>query len=707
MSIFMQKGLPLVHTLFLILLLAPPLAAQAGRGEQRDTTAFRLETLVVTADRSSSPIASSTHAISVLTRAQIDVLPARTLSDALQHVAGVTFVDFDGSGADPQLMMRGFYGGGEAEYALVLVDGRPLNGLENGRVAWDAIPLSAVERIEVVRSPGSTAWGDAAIGGVINVITRTGEPGGGRVTLAGGTNGLVEGTLAAGGQWKDRPVSIFGEISATDGFRNHAERKTGAVGASIGLQQSASSATTISTLHDWRDFDSPGPLTANELAADRSESSVFYRFDRTRDRRHRLDIDRRWTTSTGNQWTARLAGEYRHEDRIRAVALAPSFADTKDRVLGATRVTGSLQAEWTSLLANSDDLMFGVDVSAGRLNSTYYDVVTGPPDAYTASTGSRGEVHAKGRATRAAGAAFFGYGVPIGQTVRFTVGARADWLKDSFDADAPAADTRDATHLALSPRTGVNLRYVETNRQSGHAYVTVGRSFKAPTLDQLFDQRRFPAPFPPFEIGFANDSLDPQHGTNVEAGLYHQLTIVPNGLSAELSLAAYRLDLRDELDFDIETLRYQNLGRSRHSGIEAGLDVLIAGSVFASAHYARQSATNRDGENKGRQLKAIPRDILTTGLQASPAPGTSISLASSSAWDIHLDDANALRLPGWTRWDARVGLELAGMTLWAQAINLFDATYSTTGYPDSADPNTVYFFPAAGRTFEVGLGRTW
>lgn len=695
-----MKLLP-APALLLLVVAAAPLAAQ------RDSSAIRLEALVVTAERSQTPIATSTHAVSVLTRAEIEATPARTLADVLNHVTGLAFVDFDGSGADPQLITRGFYGGGEAEYVLVLVDGRPLNGLENGRVAWDVLPLAAIERIEVVRGPASTAWGDAAPGGVINVITRRGESRGGRITLGAGTHGLVEGAIGAGGEWRNRPVSMFAEVSSADGFRAHAERTTGVIGASISLAPGEDRATTLSMLHSWRDFDSPGPLTADELATDRTRSSVFYRFDRTRDRLHRLLLDRHWTSRAGGLWTAALAAEYRREDRIRAVALAPAFADTRNRVLGATRITGSLQSHWSGLLSSNDDLVLGLDIAAGMLTSKYYDIVTGPPPAYEGSSGARGDIHAEGRGRRIAGAAFFGYGVPVSPAIRVTVGTRADWLDDSYEAEAPDAETHDAAHVALSPRAGLNLRYIGSERQTGNAYVSVSRSFKAPTLDQLFDQRRFPAPFPPFEIGFANDALDPQYGSNLEAGVYHRVAILPEGLSAELSLAAYQLDLRHELDFDIESLRYQNLGKSRHRGIEAGLDVRAHASVSGYARYTRQAATSREGENAHRQLKAIPRHVLAAGVQTSFGSGLAVSLASSSAWGIHLDDANTIRLPAWTRWDARLSLAVLGVTAWAQSINLFDATYSTTGYPDSVDSETVYFFPAAGRTLEIGLTLAW
>ena len=690
-------------TLFALSLLATwPLAAQQqGARADRDSTLVRLETLVVTADRTALSIATSTHAISVLTRATIEASPARNIAEAVQQAAGLTFVDFDGSGGDPQLMVRGFYGGGEAEYALLLVDGRPLNALESGRIAWDAIPLAAIERIEIVRGPASAAWGDAALGAVINVITRSAVARGGRIAFSGGSFGRLNGSINGALELGNRRVTYFGSATDLDGFRDHAERKSG----SIGVSWAVDDATTISTVHDWRDFDTPGPLTAAELTQDRAASSPFYRFDGTRDRRHQLHIDRAWSAGSA-RWSVGLAGEYRHEDRLRTVALAPTFADSKDRVLGASRLVATAQTEWSSLLAAADALLFGIDLSGGRLGSTYYNVVTGPADIYAGASGSRGDVHADGSGTRIAAAAFIGYNLPLTAALRFSVGARADWLRDRYTADTPDGNTVAARHTALSPRAGLNLRYAEDPRHTGHLWLSVSRSFKAPTLDQLFDQRRFPVPFPPFELGFANTELDPQYGRNMEAGLYHGIAIVP-GLTARVSLAAYLMDLRDELDFDIETLSYQNLSRSRHRGLETGLDV-DAGSVIAAwARFTRQSAFSRDGDHAGNQLKAIPRKLFTAGMRARADWGLSASLMTSSVWGAHIDDANTIVLPGWTRWDARLGLELSAFTAWVSSANLFDADYSTTAYADAADPETIYYFPAAGRTLELGISRAW
>lgn len=671
---------------------------------RRDSAMATLETLVVSADRTRLPVAISTHAISVLTRDAIDASPATTLAEALEQVTGLTFVDFAGTGADPQLIVRGFYGGGEAEYALMLIDGRPFNAVESGRIAWDAIPLAAVERIEIIRGPAAAAWGDASLGAVINVITRR-EGAGGQVQFTGGSFGDLHGSLDGARRIGGRTVSWFGDVRASDGFRAHSERTTGSVGASIELESHADATTTVTTAHDWRVFDVPGPLTAEQLSADRAGSAAFYRFDDTRDRRHQLHVVREWS-DTSMRWLAAVSGEHRDEARTRTIALTPEFADSKDRDLDASRLTATAQLVREGLLLPEAELLFGIDVSAARLRSTYYNRIVGPADAFAGAMDAQGDVHADGSGTRLAGAAFFNYAVPVSAAVRLSAGGRIDWLRDRYDEDVPEPVSHEAGHTAFSPRAGISVRYLESSRQSGHLWLNVSRSFKAPTLDQLFDQRRFPVPFPPFEIGFANAALEPQHGRNVEAGLYHGIILLRN-LSARLSIAAYRMDLRDELDFDIATFRYQNLRRSRHRGLEAGLDVSAGTSVAGWARYTRQSATNTEGEHEGLQLKAVPAHLLTTGVRTQPTAWLSAALTAHRAWGAFIDDANTQQLPAWTRWDVNVGLHARGFRLWIRSSNLFDAEYSTTAYPDAADPSTIYYYPAAGRSFELGISRAW
>src|SRR5262245_27585475 len=86
-----------------------------------------LGAVVVVAERSATPMNRSTAAVTRLTADDLAKLPNVSLADVLRSVPGFAVVNFDGLGRDPQLMVRGFYGAGEADYVVVIVDGERAN----------------------------------------------------------------------------------------------------------------------------------------------------------------------------------------------------------------------------------------------------------------------------------------------------------------------------------------------------------------------------------------------------------------------------------------------------------------------------------------------------------------------------------------------------------------------------------------------------
>ena len=76
----------------------------------------------------------------------------------------------------PVVSARGFFGGGEADYVLLLIDGIPAIDAESGLADWSVVPLASIRRIEAARGPGASLYGDSAVGGVIQVLTNRTEP---------------------------------------------------------------------------------------------------------------------------------------------------------------------------------------------------------------------------------------------------------------------------------------------------------------------------------------------------------------------------------------------------------------------------------------------------------------------------------------------------------------------------------------------------
>ncbi len=674
-------------------MLLAPLAGEAQ--QQRDSLALHhLRAVTVTAERAAASLETSVNAVSLLRRSTLRTRPLRSLADAVQQAPGFTFVDFAGNGEDPQAIVRGFYGGGEAEYVQVLIDGRPLNALENGRMNWELIPLSSIESIEVVRGASSAAWGDAALGGVINILTRSGGAPYWRGSISSGAFATGRASGSALGQVGSVPISAAADFARTDGFRAHADRSNSTVSLSVGARNGLG--TSLTALSDWRTFDEPGALTETELAGARTASSPFHRFDNTDEQLHRLTVENRLAWGAARLHTA-LTGELRNIDRIRTVRLSPEFADTKDRDLRTRRASGTVELDADGALLRQDNILIGGDAAYGRIESDYFDFAGGPAPAYGGAA-QRGELSASAAGNRASAAAFARYAVQASNALRITAGGRLDWLRDDFDTDAQQASVEPRAHTVFSPRIGANLRYVESARQSGHFYANVTRSFKAPTPDQLYDRRLLPVPFPPFQITFSNADLEPQTALSYEAGLNHEFT--GSQASADFSLALYQIDLRDEIDFDINTFSYANLGRSRHRGVEAGINLRGLHSLSAFATYTLQAATSRTGENSGKYLKAIPRHFVLAGVSAGSA--LSGTLTVQHARSIFLDDTNTLTLPDWTRVDGRVSYRWRQLTLSIDGFNLLDRKYSTTGFPDAGGA-AVYYYPAARRAINIAL----
>lgn len=164
-----------VSLLALATAVLPTLAlAQTPAEDETIPTATRLGTVVVTATATEHTTLTSPSFTTVITREEIEeAAGVNDLPDILRRYVGVEN-RLDDNGRN-ELVMRGMAG----SYTLVLVNGRRVssgNALwRGGDFDYNSIPLSAIERVEIVRGPMSALYGADAIGGVINIITREAE----------------------------------------------------------------------------------------------------------------------------------------------------------------------------------------------------------------------------------------------------------------------------------------------------------------------------------------------------------------------------------------------------------------------------------------------------------------------------------------------------------------------------------------------------
>lgn len=125
-------------------------------------------TITVTASRTMEDIIKTPSSVSVVTDKDIESRRVDTVADALQMLPGV----YKSQKANGGLQIRGF----DSTDTLVLLNGVPMNNTFNNGVDWEAIPVHAIKRIELVRGPSSSLYGGRGVAGVINIQTKQLQP---------------------------------------------------------------------------------------------------------------------------------------------------------------------------------------------------------------------------------------------------------------------------------------------------------------------------------------------------------------------------------------------------------------------------------------------------------------------------------------------------------------------------------------------------
>jgi len=148
-----------------------PSRAAAQATTPADTTMRSLTAVVVSATRASTTLERVPLHATVVSRAEILKSPAQTLDQLLRDIPGMNLPGAPYYTTDPtgqQTKMRGVTN----SKVLMLVDGIPVHDPFYSTTQWFKIPLSSIERVEVLRGGSSSLWGNLAVAGVVNIVTR-------------------------------------------------------------------------------------------------------------------------------------------------------------------------------------------------------------------------------------------------------------------------------------------------------------------------------------------------------------------------------------------------------------------------------------------------------------------------------------------------------------------------------------------------------
>jgi outer membrane receptor protein involved in Fe transport len=610
--------------------------------------------------------------VTVISREEIEASPGLTIDEILRTTPGIQ-LQLTNSNTIlpiiPSISMRGLGLGDNGTRTLVLVDGLPANGAFFGNVFWNRVPKQNVERIEIVRGSGSAQFGNYALGGVVNIITRRlpdqpqaqGEVGYGmqetfQANVYGGSPVTDALRLSLNANYYDSD----GYFEVPPEVRGPIDRKTRA--DTLSIQGKAEYA----------------PMERVDLYL----RGNYYTQDHQRDTKLSDSHTDIWDIATGGkvalgQFGAIFADFFYADER---------FANNNT----STIPPDSRQAEFISNAHDTPSTNIGGSLRWTRAYGRYVPNTTlgmdlrllrGEDDAdIFLADGSLALKRIGEGKQRSVG--LFGEAsvFPLPQ-FEILGSLRGDFFRN-FDGrtteNSAVTNFPDKTFNEVTFRLALRYKLIDAVAVRGAAY----RGFRAPTLANLY--RSFGTTS---FVGLSNPLLDPETLIGGEVGLdLHvkaaKLTIQLNGFYNTVNNFIAGVAVAFDPTFTTEN---QNVGTIRSRGME------LIGTIGPFSHVSlnfgytytdAQVTENRDDPTlEGNRVEGAPVHIVTFSATYHRPRGLQLTLRGRYLSEQFQDTSNETRLPAHVVIDASASYPvIKNLTVFLQVTNLFDEDYTVDAF---------------------------
>lgn len=245
------------------------LASSLAMGQDK---VVKLEESVITSENTETTIADIPKNITVLTGEEITQRGAKTVAEALKLVSSVIVKEM--GGADAAFDIRG-QGPTAKSNVIVLVDGAPINSIDLSGYQTSNIPVDNIERIEVIPSGGSVLYGDGAVGGTINIVTKSPEnkKNYGSLNSEIGSYGLKKQQITYGTKIGEKLLVEVDYLKREkDGYRDYSKDDLESFGFRSRYKLNDGE-LKFKYNYSKNEFKAPGALTKDEVNDDRTQSN--------------------------------------------------------------------------------------------------------------------------------------------------------------------------------------------------------------------------------------------------------------------------------------------------------------------------------------------------------------------------------------------------------------------------------------------------
>jgi len=651
-------------------------AADATNRVNKATDVTTNAPIVVTASRAERTAQEMPANVRVITDKEIRNVGAQDLVVALETLGGIYFRKNSDNPSLADISMGGF---GENSFGrvLVLVDGQRLNGADQSTLDWLRVPIGAVERIEVLRGGETALYGDYAEAGVINIITH--QPSGTPVTtvsVMGGSDGAISAHVGHEGSISNVYYTADVDWHQSNGYRQNSAYQNLDVRGSVLEDWTDRFSTKVSAFYSRNALDLPGGLT----------NIVQMRQD-PRQTNKPLD-DGNTTTFGENLNCLGQIGSDGHLDFSVAAThrttysnyysepsyYSPYSSSTLDTIYITPRYTLD-----TDIGGFRNRSLVGMDMTIDSLSLFTY---TSPSRTINSETFDA-------RLNRLASDIYAQDEFFLTRELSLILGGRVGWCRynsDLQDLSSFPVENTDGNRTFHQGAWDAALMYHPTSALK--LFARFATLYHDPLLDEMTGA---------YGGGSMNTALKPELSQEIQLG--SSLSIAKEW-TADLSL--YRMDMRDEIDYNPITIAESNMDPNRRYGINAALTWQRQNVGLISCAYDYVNARFSSGAFENRTVPLVPENVITVRGELDlpfdlAALATVHAVTKQFSGDDYVNEYPTL--PGYGTLD--LGLryhphQIRNLDILVGVDNVFDHIYANSGY------NGTSYYPAPGRTWKVG-----